>query len=479
VSGSRDVALVRAGAILDLVVEVFGGGSSESLEAAAYIDTMTAERTAPDRKRFFVAAGRLADLERKAYLKRNGNRPADESPALGAPVVLEANTVTTRPPEPLWPGRLYFGKAALIEGVPGVSKTTLALDVIARASRGGPMPGSDGSFPPVNSLILSAEDDLSDTLVPRLRLAGADLSRVRFLVGKVAPDGDTDDDIAIPTDTATFRDAVTTTGARLVLIDPLFAYIATATDANVDHKVRRALGPLHRLAAETGTCVMAIRHHRKAAGADPLLAGGGSIGITAAARLALLVARDPDDEGAVLLAAVKSNIGPPTPTLRYRLATGELPEHPSTTWTRIVWEGTSGRSAAEIMAAQMEDRESAGAREQAEEWLRDTLSGGPMPSKAIVREAREAGIAPRTLDRAKASLGVEAARHGGIGAAGSWCWFLPAEPKYAKEPLSTPISDVAHLGDSGVLREPLVAPVGSGLERVPALVAEPDFSATA
>ncbi len=368
----------------------------------------------------------------------------DEATRRRAAVLVEARDVVTRPPCPLIGGdpvvrdRFIRGKVTLLEGAPGVSKTTLALDVAARATRAG-----------IDVVVMSAEDDVSDTLVPRLKLAGADLARVHFLAGKVGQAGALDDDLAFPVDVDVLRDAVRRTGAGLALVDPLFAYVATSTDANGDHKIRRALGPLHRLAAEMDLCVIAIRRRRKAAGADPVNAGGGSIGIIAAARLALLVAKDPDTEGAVLLASVKTNIGPTPPTLRYRLVTGELPEHPGVTWTKITWEGVSERTAEDVLGAQLEVAGLPVGRALSSGCANCWAKAPRLPAKSGPRPRPPASPGPRSAGPSTPS-GSGPPGPGGLGASGSWAWELPStRAKVLTDPLRCSPSGVGTLGTLG------------------------------
>ena len=77
----------------------------------------------------------------------------------------------------LWDGYLPLGKVVVLDGDPGVGKSTVSLDIAARISTGSPMP--DGIRRRKGTvLVLSAEDGLADTIRPRLDAAEADPARV-------------------------------------------------------------------------------------------------------------------------------------------------------------------------------------------------------------------------------------------------------------------------------------------------------------
>src|SRR5262249_5535219 len=141
----------------------------------------------------------------------------------------------------LRPGRLPLGKLSLLEGDPGLGKSLVTLDLCARLSRGLPFP--DGSAGPgsCSSIVLNAEDGEADTIRPRLAALGADLDRV-FVLRRQA------DGLCFPSQLAVLEDAISRTGARLVVIDPLLAFLDGNVASGNDLSVRRALWPLGRLA---------------------------------------------------------------------------------------------------------------------------------------------------------------------------------------------------------------------------------------
>ena len=106
----------------------------------------------------------------------------------------------------------------------------------------------------------------------------------------------------------------------MVIIDPLMAYLGGDVNSHRDQDVRRALAPLARMAEETGAAVILVRHNTKGGGSNALYRGGGSIGIIGAARLGFTFARDPEDEGRVIVACTKANITSTPPSLAYVLS---------------------------------------------------------------------------------------------------------------------------------------------------------------
>jgi hypothetical protein len=217
----------------------------------------------------------------------------------------------------IWTGRIPAAKLTILEGDPGLGKSTVAGAVAAFVTGADTasqqLPGA-GAVRSSSVLIASAEDGLADTLVPRLRAAGARLGKISFLEGIDL--GRTDHLFAL-------RREIEADKAALVVIDPLMAYLS-GVDSYRDQDVRRVLGQLADVAGATGAGVLMIRHRRKADG-PAIYSGGGSIGIAAAARSVLLLAKNPRAEGEMVLASVKLNIGRPAPSLRLRLIGREQP----------------------------------------------------------------------------------------------------------------------------------------------------------
>lgn len=324
----------------------------------------------------------------------------------------------------LWNGRIPLGKITVLDGDPGLGKSTMLADLAARLSTGRPFPGEETGSAPASVLFIAHEDGVADTLRPRLDAAGADTTRIYVLEGfGFADDSEALRLPSIPGDLASVENVVNEREVRLIVIDPLYAYLHSGTDSYSDHDVRSALAPLGAMATRTGAAVVLVRHLRKAGGAAAIYRGGGSIGIIGIARAGLLLARDPDDENARVVACVKANLGPPPVSLAWRFTGGTPP--------RVDWTGESRHSADTLVNVEIEADDERSAGEEAKSFLRDTLEPGPVLTTEVFKQAKQAGIAEKTLRRAKGALGVEV-RKTSFG--GKWQWEMPKVPLSGQGP---------------------------------------------
>jgi hypothetical protein len=327
-------------------------------------------------------------------------------------------------PEPLrwlWPGRIPAGKITLLDGDPGLGKSTLLCELAARISRGEPLPGAgaDAAPPgPRGVLLFSAEDDVFDTIRPRIDAAGGDPQRIAAFVA--VPDGtDTGRPFALPHDLPILEAVVGRLDVALVIIDPLVAFLRPGVSATSDQQVRHALGALKAAAERTGAAIVVVRHLNKSAGANPLYRGAGSIGIIAAARAGLLLAADPDDPERRILALTKGNLARSAPALAFRLE-----DVPGATVARVVWDGESPWTATQLLQTQIADDgdETRSAVDDARAWLRQTLEAGPRPAAELRHEAAAHGIGEKTLYTARKREGITAYKERVPN--GRWFWLL-------------------------------------------------------
>jgi hypothetical protein len=353
----------------------------------------------------------------EVLLDELASRPSWQPPQR---IGVRLDTVTPEQVSWLWPGRLPLGKVSLLDGDPGLGKSTVTLDIAARVSRGWPMPDGTGGGYPAGVVIVSAEDGLADTIVPRLAAAGADLSRILAL-DKV-PDEKGGHPFVIPDDMPFLVRAIVGASARLVIIDPLMAFLSGGTNSHRDQDVRRALARVHDIAERTGAVVWVVRHLNKTAGGPAVYRGGGSIGIIGAARSGLLVARDPDRDDARVLASTKSNLCAPPSSLGWHL------EDTESGVAHVVWDGPSEHGADALLSLPASGDERT-AREEAKDFLRDFLAAGPVGAKEVQAAARELGISDATLRRARLDLGVVLER---AGFQGRSMWSMP--PTLVHEP---------------------------------------------
>jgi hypothetical protein len=318
----------------------------------------------------------------------------------------------------LWLSWLALGKLALVDGDPGLGKSAMTLALAARVSAGKGFP--DGAeCEPAGVVLLSAEDGLADTIRPRLDAAGADTSKILALA--TVPDEEGHDRLlSIPEDLALIEKGIRRVEARLVVVDPLMAFLSGDTNSHRDQDVRRALAPLAGLAERTGAAVLVVRHLNKAAANNPLYRGGGSIGIIGAARMAYVVGKDPQDENRRVLASTKNNLATPPQSLMFGL------EEAESSSVRVNWLGQSEVSAKDLLATP-QDQDHADARSEAVEFLNEILIDGPVAASQVKEEAEDAGISERTLARSKKAIGVMSYREGETGerGKGQWLWKLP------------------------------------------------------
>lgn len=368
---------------------------------------------------------RVAEQQR-ALEAHTGNGKRDQEPVLVYVNEIEPQTVTW-----LWPSRIPAGKLTVVEGDPGLGKSTLLLDLAARVTSGRAMPdgtaGMDGS-----ALVLTGEDGPADTVRPRLEAAGADLQRVAILTA-VEREGQAQPP-TFPDDQEALRRAIVGVGACLVVIDPFMAFLGGYVNSWRDHDVRRALRPLSDAAEATGAAIVVIRHLTKGVG-PAIYRGGGSIGIIGAARSALLVARDPEDEGRRVLAVVKSNLAPEAPSLAFRV------EDDGHGRSRITWDGTSPHRANALVAVP-EEPEERSAQDDARDFLLQELAEGPQPARALQGKAGGMGISPKTLRGARERLGIKPRK---LSFDGQWIWELPA-PRCPQDAQDAPSQDIGTLG---------------------------------
>lgn len=337
--------------------------------------------------------------------------------------------VTPERVEWIWDGRLPVGKIATLDGDPGLGKSTLALSIAAAVTTGGAWPDGGHCRHRGDVLLLSAEDGLADTVRPRLDAAGADVTRVHAIEGTTMVDPESGERYLRPlslADVYHLDAAMAQTGARLLIVDVLMAFLPAGTDAHKDQDIRRVLSALGAAGDRNQCSVLLLRHLNKAKGGDPLYRGGGSIGIVGAARSGLLVAADPDDPSRRVLASVKSNLGVMPDSLIYRLV--DSPEHGV---ARVEWEGTTTHDAHGLLAGPSPD--AAEDRHDIDAWLTDLLANGSVKANEVYSAADAAGYSKDQAKRAKKRLGIEATREAMDGP-----WFWKLETKGAEHEGSTP-----------------------------------------
>ncbi|GAA11011.1 hypothetical protein GOALK_016_01340 [Gordonia alkanivorans NBRC 16433] len=335
------------------------------------------------------------------YLHRRGQRADPPPQADGRQFTQSLAQVTPTKVRWLWHPWIPLGKLTIFEGEPDVGKSTMTLKLAAMVSNGGPWPRVDvsgdtsrnekGLTDPAAVVLVGVEDDLADTVVPRLEAAKADLqlvsamARPRDANGQPIP-------FLVPDDVAKLRRAIDEVDAKLVVIDPISAFMSDAVKPGSDTANRKALMTLADVAEQTGAAIVLVRHLNKGTGMSAKHRGGGSIAFTALARSVLLAAKlDPSEDrentnATHALASTKGNLARAPKTMGYELRSS--PSDPDSPVVR--WAGVLEESADQLVGAdgtKGDARTSAPARDEAGRLIREMLADGPRDAKEVRKHA--------------------------------------------------------------------------------------------
>jgi putative DNA primase/helicase len=384
-----------------------------------------------------------------------------------------AADITPRRIDFLWPGRLARGKHTAFAGEPGDGKSQLSIYVAATISRGGKWPCGEGHVQLGNVIIFNAEDGADDTIVPRLIAAGADLERIHIVSAVLQEDGKGRRTFNLQADLALLEQKIREIGnVALVIIDPISSYMGK-TDSHKNSEVRGALEPAGEMAERMKVAILSITHFSKAGSGNTNKALHrfiGSIAFVGAPRAAFAVIEDADSEGRMLVLHAKNNMAPKPQGLAYRLLQTIVCDNIVASY--VHWEDTPVTISADEALGAAESTERQGAREKAEEFLRERLAGGPVSQKEVKADAEGAGLAWATVRRAKDRLGIKPEKDG---MDGGWLWGLPKVLKSAEDAQPREVSAFAkieHLrgADGPASRIPdRPDPTDDGLEILPAL----------
>ncbi|OQA10845.1 MAG: DNA repair protein RadA [Firmicutes bacterium ADurb.Bin373] len=365
----------------------------------------------------------LADSEIKKN-PRQGKQKST-SPKRMDPIRNDEEAVLTRlsdvdpvPIEWLWPDRIAIGKITILAGDPGLGKSFVSLDVAARVSTGDVWPDDPYTHAPTGStILLSAEDDPGDTLRPRLDYLGADCAKIHVL--QAVKTGGRERTFSLVDDLMTLEKVIRKIpDCRLIIVDPISAYLGTETDSHSNTEVRAILAPLATLAAGHRVAVVCVTHLNKGAGTNPLYRTMGSLAFTAAARTVWLITRDKDNDDGTeshrrLMLCAKSNISTDDHGLSYIVPEGHFE-----------WQHTVNMSAARFFREVSDPKRYTPVKEQAKKWLLDLLQEGSVWADDIVHMARQEQINLNTLRAAKKEAGVVSERTG-FGKDSKYYWRLP------------------------------------------------------
>ncbi len=353
-------------------------------------------------------------------LKKNAPDTNHTKKTPGQALTIRASDVKSEPINWLWPGRIAMGKLTLIAGDPGLGKSLITNTFAAIISVGGVLPLAESESETGDVILLSAEDDPSDTIKPRLEEAGADCKRVYILQAITEKDDagkPTQRMFSLKQDMLALEELLKSLpGCRLVVIDPISAYLDGADSYN-NTDVRGLLAPLAELAARYKVAVILVQHLNKSSGGSALYRSMGSIAFVAAARAAYVVTKDKENQLRRLFMPVKNNLAQDTKGLAYTVETTGT-GHPV-----ILWEKEAIEITADEALGQSDSNEERTDTDWGVDFLEQILDKGPVPAAQVHKEARQVGVKDKALRRAKIKLGAKTYRES---FKGGWWWALPS-----------------------------------------------------
>ena len=344
-------------------------------------DTVSVTRIQPCMKDWNDVLVHRAEIPNRNYFK---SIVLKEPPKKDSVKIIRMSDVELTPVEWLWKPYLPFGKLSVLQGNPGEGKTYFAMHLAAACTNGKLLPNME-RMEPFNVIYQTAEDGLGDTVKPRLIEAGADLDRVLVI---------DDSDVQLTLSDERIEKAIIENNARLVIIDPIQAYLGADVDMNRANEVRPIFMRLGQVAQRTGCAILLIGHLNKAAGMQSLQRGLGSIDIAAAVRSVMFIGKLKHDPTMRILTHEKSSLAPPGVSLAFSLGDEG----------GFRWVGEYDITADEMLSGIEPQRETK--TQQAKDLICTLLAGGKQVlSEDIDKAALERGIPGRTVRDAKRELG--------------------------------------------------------------------------
>ncbi len=342
-------------------------------------------------------------------------------------IAVRADTIKSKAVKWLWSFRIPMNKLSVLAGNPDQGKSLISLYMIAQVTRGLPMYGDmKAVIPPSEVLIMAAEDEADDTIVPRLEAAGADMGKVNILsamMDKSENKVPEEREAQLDRDIASLEIYLRAhPNIRVVVIDPISSFLGRV-NMNKEQEVRSVLTPLKNLAARRGVAVVVVMHLNKVSDQSAIHRIGGAVAFTGVARAVWLFMQDEQDKDKHQMLRVKNNIAKATGGLVFNIQTkpilidGELVSQPVVSWI-----GETEASASDILLSSKQAGRPNEEIKTATEWLRARLANGSETSEDIKSFGRKAGHTWRTLQRAKDEIGAHAFQKERV-----WYWEMVAK----------------------------------------------------
>lgn len=284
----------------------------------------------------------------------------------------------------LWYPYIPFGKITMLQGDPGTGKTTAVLAIAAALTTGSALPKMQTAIEPMTVIFQTAEDGLGDTVKPRLVQSGADCNRIIVI-------DESENELSLSDNR--IEQAITQTGAKLFILDPLQAYLGADVDMHRANEIRPILKRIGTIAEQTGCAIVVIGHLNKGTNKSQYR-GLGSIDIQAAARSVLTVGRVKDQPYTRAIAQGKNNLAPEGKTIGFELDPN----------TGFKWLGVLEMTIDELLSGRIPEHDTT--YDKAIDFLKKELAESEKPAAFLYEKAEAQDIGERTLKKAKHALAV-------------------------------------------------------------------------
>ena len=359
----------------------------------------------------FTTASKFLELDEKKIPIRSFEQSA---------VLQKASELKPKPINWIWSGWIAGGKFHLLGGVAGTGKTTISLALVSSITTGGKFP--DGSKAPKGNVVIwTGEDDVCDTLTPRLMAMGADLDKVHFIQGMKT--GNDERPFEPSSDMPFLKDAIEKIGdVKVLIIDPIVSVVKG--DSHKNAEVRKDLIPLVQMSELLGFAIIGITHFSKGtSGREPIERITGSLAFGAVARVVLVASKTKNEDGddiRIFLRA-KSNIGIDEGGFEYSLESATTDNGIET--SRVLW-GSLIEGSARDLLGEAEEESDGGGIKGCMSLIADLLAYGEISATQMEKDCKGAGYSFATMRRAKKQLGIKSIKQG-MGSKGIWVWELP------------------------------------------------------